>query len=102
VRARWIDRWGGELLAGERDDPLPGLGEVLVQTEACGIGLTVLNCIRGDLGDDPGDLPRVPGHELVGTVVARGDGVDDRLEGRRVMAYFYLACGHCRPCLAAN
>lgn len=102
MHARWIDRWDGELRAGERDDPRPGPGEVLVQTEACGVGLTVLNCIRGDLGDDPADLPRVPGHELVGTVAATGDGVDTRLQGRRVMAYFYLSCGRCRPCLAGD
>lgn len=99
MRARWIDRWGGELMAGERPDPQAGPGQVLVQTEACGVGLTVLNCIRGDLGDSAGDLPRVPGHELVGTVASVGEGVDRDLEGRRVMAYFYLSCGRCRRCL---
>ena len=59
----------------------------------------MLNCIRGDLGADDVDLPRVPGHELVGKVAAVGHGVDPARVGERVMAYFYLCCGECRRCL---
>ncbi|MQA85126.1 MAG: alcohol dehydrogenase catalytic domain-containing protein [Streptosporangiales bacterium] len=100
MRARWIERWDGPLLDGERPKPRPGSGEVLVAVEACGVGLTVLNCIRGNLGDDPADLPRIPGHELVGTVAEVGPGVDPDWVGRRAMAYFYLLCARCRRCLA--
>jgi D-arabinose 1-dehydrogenase-like Zn-dependent alcohol dehydrogenase len=102
MRARFIDRWDGPLLDGDRPDPEPGPREVLIDVEACGVGLTVLNCIRGDLGDDPAHLPRIPGHELVGTVAGVGPGADERLLGKRVMAYFYLSCGHCRRCLAGD
>ena len=102
MRARWIDTWGGELQRGELPDPQPKDGELLVRVEACGVGLTVLNCIRGDLGGDPGDLPRVPGHEFVGTVAATGLGVDPGWVGQRVMAYFYLFCGRCPKCLAGR
>jgi propanol-preferring alcohol dehydrogenase len=100
MKAAQINEWGGALELVERGEPVPGDGEVLVRVEACGVGLTVLNCIRGDLGDNPANLPRVPGHELVGIVVAVGHGVDARLEGQRVAAYFYLSCGTCRQCLA--
>jgi D-arabinose 1-dehydrogenase-like Zn-dependent alcohol dehydrogenase len=99
VRARWIEAWGGELLDGERPRPAPGDGEALVRVEACSIGLTVLNCIRGDLGADDADLPRVPGHEIVGEIAEVGRGVDPARVGERVMAYFYLCCGECRRCL---
>jgi D-arabinose 1-dehydrogenase-like Zn-dependent alcohol dehydrogenase len=99
LRARWIEAWDGELLDGERPQPEPNDGEALVRVEACSIGLTVLNCIRGDLGADEADLPRVPGHEIVGEIVAVGDGVDPARVGERVMAYFYLCCGECRLCL---
>jgi len=99
MRAAQISEWGGALDLVERGEPVPGDGEVLVRVEACGVGLTVLNCIRGDLGSNPANLPRVPGHELVGIVVAVGPGVDARLEGERVAAYFYLSCGTCRQCL---
>jgi D-arabinose 1-dehydrogenase-like Zn-dependent alcohol dehydrogenase len=101
MRAAQISEWGGTLELVERGEPVPGDGEVLVRVEACGVGLTVLNCIRGDLGDNPANLPRVPGHELIGIVVAVGPGVDARLEGERVTAYFYLSCGTCRQCLTA-
>jgi D-arabinose 1-dehydrogenase-like Zn-dependent alcohol dehydrogenase len=93
-----VHAWGADPVWEEMPRPRPAAGEVLVQVEACGVGLTVLNCINGDLGDDPALLPRVPGHELVGRVVALGAGVDTRLKGRRVVAYFYLACGSCRWC----
>ena len=69
--------------------------------QACGVGLTVLNCIRGDLGT-PDGLPRVPGHELVGVVAAAGPGVPAERVGARVAAYFYLCCGRCRRCLAGE
>jgi D-arabinose 1-dehydrogenase-like Zn-dependent alcohol dehydrogenase len=101
VRARFIERWDGPLASGERPDPSPGPGEVAVEVEACGVGLTVLNCIRGDLGT-PGGLPRIPGHELVGVVTETGPGVAPALEGARVAAYFYLFCGRCPRCLAGE
>lgn len=93
-----VRTWGTDPVWEEMPRPEAGPGEVLVQVEACGVGLTVLNCINGNLGDDPALLPRVPGHELAGRVVARGPGVDAHLEGRRVVAYFYLACDACRWC----
>jgi propanol-preferring alcohol dehydrogenase len=93
-----VHTWGTDPAWDELPRPAPGPGEVLVQVEACGVGLTVLNCINGNLGDDPALLPRVPGHELAGRVVELGPGAPARLEGRRVVAYFYLACGACRWC----
>jgi D-arabinose 1-dehydrogenase-like Zn-dependent alcohol dehydrogenase len=100
VRARWIETWGGELRDGDRPLPAPADGEALVRVEACGIGMTVLNCIRGDLGSDEALLPRVPGHEVVGEIAAVGPGVDPARMGQRVTAYFYLFCGECPRCLA--
>ena len=97
-----VHRWGGDLQWEEFPRPVAGPGEVLVAVEACGIGLTVLNCVNGDLADDPGLLPRVPGHELVGRVAEVGAAVDRSLLGRRVVAYFYLACGACPPCVAGQ
>jgi propanol-preferring alcohol dehydrogenase len=93
-----VHAWGADPVWDDMPRPEAEPGEVLVQVEACGVGLTVLNCINGNLGDDPALLPRVPGHELVGRVVERGPGVAARLEGRRVVAYFYLACDSCRWC----
>jgi D-arabinose 1-dehydrogenase-like Zn-dependent alcohol dehydrogenase len=102
MRALQIRAWGGPLEPVEVARPSPGVGEVLVRVEACGIGLTVVNCMGGQLGDDPGFLPRTPGHELVGVVESVGPGVPDGLVGQRVAAYFYLVCGSCRRCLGAE
>jgi D-arabinose 1-dehydrogenase-like Zn-dependent alcohol dehydrogenase len=102
VRAGRIHRWGGELSLEDVSEPRPAEDEVLIRVEACGVGLTVLNCIRGDLGDDPADLPRVPGHELVGTITETGPGVDPARRGELVTAHFYLFCGRCPRCLAAQ
>jgi propanol-preferring alcohol dehydrogenase len=97
-----LHAWGGELAWESFARTEPGDGEVLVRVGACGIGLTVLNYLSGNLSTDPGLLPRVPGHELVGTVVDAGRGVDRQLLGRRVVAYFYLSCGRCVACLAGD
>ncbi|HSL24698.1 MAG TPA: alcohol dehydrogenase catalytic domain-containing protein [Acidimicrobiia bacterium] len=93
-----VREWGVEPRWERFPIPTAERGEVLIEVEACGVGLTVLNCINGDLGDDPRLLPRVPGHELAGRVAEVGDGVDPTLVGRRVVAYFYLCCGHCESC----
>jgi propanol-preferring alcohol dehydrogenase len=76
----------------------PQAGEIRIRVEACGIGLTVLNCLRGDLANDAARLPRVPGHEIVGVVDAVGPEVTSPAVGERVMAYFYLVCGNCDAC----
>lgn len=97
-----VRAWGDAPAYEEFPVPRPGPDEVLVQVEACGVGLTVLNCIDGQLADDPALLPRVPGHELVGRVAEAGDGTGGALVGRRVVAYFYLSCGACEPCAAGR
>ena len=97
-----IHAWGTEPVQETFDRAEPVPGEVLIEVEACGVGLTVLNSIRGDLGNDPGLLPRVPGHELVGVVAEAGSEADRGLVGRRVVAYFYLTCGSCVECRAGR
>ena len=93
-----LHRWGTQPDWEEINDPDPAPGDVLIEVEACGVGLTVLNCINGDLAADDDPLPLTPGHELVGRVTAIGEGVDESLLGRQVVAYFYLICGECKPC----
>lgn len=100
MRALRIQAWAGELVNTSVPDPVPVEGEVLVQVLACGVGMTVLNCIKGDLGHNPSNLPLVPGHELVGTITAVGPGVSPARVGELVTAYFYLFCGACPKCLA--
>lgn len=95
-----IHHWGDELTWEAFPIPEPRDDEVLIEVEACGVGGTVLNCIAGQLADERATLPRVPGHELVGRVAAVGPNAPAELTGRRVVAYFYLICGHCSACVA--
>lgn len=97
-----IHRWNTDPIWEDFELGRPGSGEVTVRVEACGVGLTVLNAIRGDLGSDPTLLPRVPGHELAGRVIEAGSEAGRHLLGKRVIAYFYLSCGSCRECLAGR
>jgi propanol-preferring alcohol dehydrogenase len=52
------------------DVPVPGHGEVLIRVRACGVCRTDLHIVEGELA--PHRSPLVPGHQIVGRVVARG------------------------------
>src|SRR5579875_180719 len=102
MRAWVLHEWGARPVLEQAADPEPAPGAAVVEVAACGVGLTTRNCTRGDLGDDPGLLPVVPGHELVGTVIAVGAGADPDLLGALVTPHFYLFCGRCRRCLGGE
>jgi D-arabinose 1-dehydrogenase-like Zn-dependent alcohol dehydrogenase len=99
-----LNAWGEEPVWVKMPQPRAGADEVLVQVEACGVGLTVLNALAGDLADKRAGLPVVPGHEIVGRVVGAGSQSRraEALVGRRIVAYFYLSCGLCPECTDAN
>ncbi|HET6146358.1 MAG TPA: zinc-dependent alcohol dehydrogenase family protein [Polyangia bacterium] len=88
-------------------DPVPGPGEVLIRVTACGICRTDLHVVEGDLADRRS--PIIPGHQIVGEVVALGDSgggpaADNPFElalsvGQRVgVAWLHRTCGQCRFC----
>ncbi|MCG7610609.1 MULTISPECIES: zinc-binding alcohol dehydrogenase family protein [Mycobacterium] len=79
--------------------PQPGAGELLVKVLACGVCRTDLHVAEGDLAVH---RPRViPGHEVVGEVVAIGaDAGGGFTPGDRVgVAWLRHTCGRCRYCL---
>lgn len=85
------------LEAVELADPEPGPGEVLVRVRACGVCRTDLHVAEGDL--PPRRSPVVPGHEVVGEVVARGPEASRFESGERVgIAWLAHTCGTCRAC----
>lgn len=89
----------GQLLEQElRPNPVPGPGEILIRVEACAVCRTDLHVVDGDLPDVK--LPLIPGHEIVGIVLALGDGVSGIEAGRRVgVPWLAHACGHCSYCV---
>jgi len=78
--------------------PVPGPGEILLKVSACGVCRTDLHIADGEL--EGGRLPIVPGHEIVGTVAARGARAERFSEGERVgvpwLGWTCGSCGHCR------
>src|SRR5262245_47316450 len=80
-------------------DPVVGPGEIRIEVAACGVCRTDLHVIEGDL--PPRRLPLVPGHQVVGRVVALGDGAARFALGDRVgLAWLRQTCGGCRYCRA--
>jgi propanol-preferring alcohol dehydrogenase len=99
MHAAVVEQFGKPLVLREWPVPVPGAGEILVKTEACGVCHTDLHAARGDWPAKP-KLPFIPGHEAIGRVVALGAGVKNIKEGDRVgVPWLYSACGHCEYCL---
>jgi propanol-preferring alcohol dehydrogenase len=75
--------------------------ELAIQVAACGVCRTDLQLIEGDLAARL--LPVVPGHQVVGTIIAAGSRVTDWQVGERVgVAWLAGTCGTCRFCLAGS
>ena len=78
------------------EKPMPTLaaGDVLIQTELCGICASDLAALRGDVSDYA--PPVVMGHELAGVVVESRH--SDVKIGERVTVNPMLSCGACAEC----
>jgi propanol-preferring alcohol dehydrogenase len=125
MRAIQIER-PGVLRLVELRPPDPGPGEILVKVHACGVCRTDLHLLDGEV--EIPNPPIVPGHQIVGTVVARSerpgaggplrgaqpavrparraerDAASEPLEpGTRVgIPWLGWTCGRCRYCLSGR
>ena len=77
----------------EEPDPIPGAGEVLVETAVSAICGSELHSSRGE-GSQQGNT----GHEAAGTVVKLGEGVSGPAIGQRVGVSAIAGCGECAYC----
>lgn len=81
--------------------PKPASNEVLIRVHCCGVCHTELDEIEGRL--TPSVLPRVLGHQVVGTIVDKGGEVVGLNKGDRVgVAWVFSSCGHCEYCLRGD
>ncbi len=88
---------GAPLRLVEMPVPRPGPGDLLVKVRVCGVCRTDLHLAEGDL--TPRAPSVVPGHEVVGDVVAVGPGVDGARVGSTVgIAWLRRTCGMCAAC----
>jgi propanol-preferring alcohol dehydrogenase len=88
---------GTQLVAETRPLPVPQAGQLLLRVHACGVCRTDLHVVDGDLPFL--GAPLVPGHEIVGEVVARGEGVSVPLGIRLGVPWLGWTCGQCQFCL---
>ncbi|MDR7081792.1 propanol-preferring alcohol dehydrogenase [Arthrobacter ginsengisoli] len=88
----------GPLVADDCPDPRPEPGEVLLRVRVCGVCRTDLHLAEGDLA--PRRPGVIPGHEVVGEVIAVGSRATRFSPGERVgVAWLGRTCGTCRFCL---
>ena len=97
MRAVQVVQANGPFELVEREIPQPGIGEVRIKVQACGI------CHSDSLtkeGHWPGiQYPRVPGHEIAGIIDALGSNVAGWSAGQHVGVGWHGGhCGHCDSC----
>ena len=97
MRAAQVVRPGGPFEIVEREIPPPSAGWVRIKVHACGVCHSDVMVKEGLW---PGlQYPRVPGHEVVGTVDAVGAGVAQWKPGQRVGVGWHGGnCGYCDAC----
>src|SRR5260370_18875435 len=101
MRAMVLDAPGRGLRAADLPDLEPGRGQVLVRVLACAVCRTDLHVVDGELPDPK--LLLVPGHQVVGEVVASGRGSSRFGAGDRVgIAWLGWADGVCEFCLEGH
>jgi alcohol dehydrogenase, propanol-preferring len=101
MRAMVLDRPGVPLELRDLPVPHAGPGEVLLRARACGLCRTDLHVVDGELPEPK--LPLVPGHQIVGEVVAAGEGARRFAVGERVgVPWLGWTCGECRFCGSAR
>ena len=102
MKAMVLKSAGMPLELQDRAMPVCGSEDILLQVQACAVCRTDLHIIDGELTQPK--LPLIPGHEIVGTIVAKGDRVAERFAiGDRVgIPWLGYTCGSCHYCVTGN
>lgn len=101
MRAMILETPGYDLRLVELPQPDCGADDVLLKVGACGVCRTDLHILDGELTQPT--LPLIPGHEVVGNVVAKGKNVECFAIGQRLgVPWLGHTCGHCRYCLSGR
>jgi alcohol dehydrogenase, propanol-preferring len=98
MRAAVLQAPGTPLALMDVPDPVAGPGQVLLRVGACGVCRTDLHLLDGELPEPK--RPVIPGHQVVGRIVALGAGTEGWRVGDRVgVPWLGWACGQCPFCL---
>jgi propanol-preferring alcohol dehydrogenase len=97
MKAMMLDAAGRTLIPAVLPVPEPQADELLIQVSACGVCRTDLHVVDGELAYPKHQL--IPGHEIVGTVVATGSGATRFAIGQRIgVPWLGRTCGRCDYC----
>lgn len=98
MKAMQVKEAGGDFVPVDLPIPEPGAGEVRIKVSACGICHSDAFVKEGQF---PGiEYPRVPGHEVIGTIDKVGADVGEWTTGQRVGVGWHG--GHCFECDACR
>jgi D-arabinose 1-dehydrogenase-like Zn-dependent alcohol dehydrogenase len=98
MKAAQVAAAGAKLKIVELEIPEPGLGQVRIKVQACGVCRSDAIVVEGQRHGIP--YPRVPGHEVAGVVDMVGTGVTEWQKGQRVGVGWHGGhdgtCSECR------
>ena len=102
MKAMVLESIGTRLELQELDVPDCGPDEILIKVHACAVCRTDLHIVDGELTEPK--LPLIPGHEIVGEIIATGGRVDEKYSaGDRVgVPWLGYTCGHCGYCTSGQ
>jgi propanol-preferring alcohol dehydrogenase len=101
MRAMVLEKPGAALRLAELPQPTYGADDILLKVHACGVCRTDLHILDGELTEPK--LPLIPGHEIIGSIVAKGSNVTRFNIGQRVgVPWLGRTCGHCRYCTSGR
>lgn len=101
MKAMVLLKPGQPLAAQELPTPAPAAGQVLIRVGACAVCRTDLHIVDGELPRPKDRL--IPGHEIVGRVVALGAGVDSwKVDDRVGVPWLGWTCGECKFCASGR
>lgn len=97
MRAMVLEKVGSSLVYQEMPIPIPKEKEVLIKVSVCGVCRTDLHIIDGELLASA--FPLILGHQIVGTIVKRGENACKYPIGERVgVPWLGNCCGTCEFC----
>lgn len=82
--------------------PVINPSELLIKVLAASICGTDLRIYHGNHRMYPPGTVRIPGHEVVGTIVETGKALPGFTIGERVFIAPNMGCGHCAQCVSGN
>ena len=100
MKAAVFEKFQGEIKLQNVPDPEPTSNGVVLKVTATGL---CRSDWHGWMGHDSDIiLPHIPGHELAGVIVAKGNNVKNFNIGNRVTVPFVCGCGNCPQCNTGN